>query len=372
MGGHAHHRARAVVGQYVVGDPDRHAFARERIDRVSAREDAGLGHQLRALEFRFGAQFGRERLDLRAPVGQRGQNHVDCRMLRRQRQERHAVDRIDARRVDVDLRRQVLDVERERDAFALADPVALHGLDARRPSVEPLDSREQPVRVLGDLQKPLRKLAPLDHAAAAPADAFDDLFVGQHRLIDGAPVHRRLALICQAPLVHPQEEPLIPAVVLRIAGRKLARPVVAGSHEPDLAFHIRDVRAGPGFGRDAALDRGIFGRQPKGVPAHRMHDVVAAHAHHPRHRVAQRIVLGVADMQIARRVGQHFEHVVLGPRVAVVDAVDALAFPAVLPDAFDGAEIVGNGTLFEHPVCYRARTAETLPRRFSSARDGTA
>ena len=43
--GHAHHRARAVFGQHVVRHPNRHALARERIDRVGAGEEPFFLHQ---------------------------------------------------------------------------------------------------------------------------------------------------------------------------------------------------------------------------------------------------------------------------------------------------------------------------------------
>ena len=40
--GHRHDRAGAVVGQHVVGRPDRDALAVDRVDRVPAQEHAGL------------------------------------------------------------------------------------------------------------------------------------------------------------------------------------------------------------------------------------------------------------------------------------------------------------------------------------------
>jgi hypothetical protein len=61
--GDAHHGARAVFGQHVVRHPDRHARARERIDRIRAGRHAGLFHQLRALELRLRRQRRCERID---------------------------------------------------------------------------------------------------------------------------------------------------------------------------------------------------------------------------------------------------------------------------------------------------------------------
>jgi hypothetical protein len=190
--------------------------------------------------------------------GMRGDDLLDDRMLRRHGQERYAEERVDARREDVDRRVHVLDVERERRAFAAADPVALHRLDAFGPALELVDPRQQSVRVGGDVEEPLREVAALDDAAAAPARAVDDLFVCEHGLIDGAPVHGRLAFVRETLLVHPQEKPLVPAVILGIAGRELAAPIVARAHQLDLAAHVGDVRARPRFGCDPALNRGVF------------------------------------------------------------------------------------------------------------------
>ena len=39
---HAHHRARAILNQHVVGDPNRHAFTAERIDGEHTGVDALL------------------------------------------------------------------------------------------------------------------------------------------------------------------------------------------------------------------------------------------------------------------------------------------------------------------------------------------
>ncbi len=40
---HRHHRAVAVVGQHVVGGPDRQALAVDRVDGVAVQENPGLG-----------------------------------------------------------------------------------------------------------------------------------------------------------------------------------------------------------------------------------------------------------------------------------------------------------------------------------------
>ena len=115
---------------------------------------------------------------------------------------------------------------------------------------------EQPIGVRGDLQEPLREVAPLDEMRAAPAAPVDDLLVREHGPIVRAPVHRRLALVRETALEEAQEEPLIPAVILGLAGRDLARPIVARSHQADLAAHVagcsRSVQAAGSIPRSIA------------------------------------------------------------------------------------------------------------------------
>ena len=90
----------------------------------------------------------------------------------------------------------VADVVREREAHAdaLADPVGLHRLHALGPAGHLVEVREQLLGVVGDLQVVHRDFALLDRRAGAPADAVDDLLVGEHRLVDRIPVdHAGLA-----------------------------------------------------------------------------------------------------------------------------------------------------------------------------------
>ena len=59
--------------------------------------------------------------------------------------------------------------------------------------------------------------------------------------------------------------------------------------------------------------------------------------------VAERIVFRVADVQIAGRIREHLEHVVLRARIVVVRAVELVGLPTLLPLALDGTEIVALG-----------------------------
>ncbi len=124
-----------------------------------------------------------------------------------------------------------------------------------------------------------RDLALLDERAGAPAAAVDDLLVGEHGLVDRIPVHDAGLAVRDALLEHAQEQPLVPAVVRRIAGGDLARPVEGEAQRLQLALHVGDVVARPLGRRHAVLDGRVLGRQAEGIPAHGLqHDLALHHA----------------------------------------------------------------------------------------------
>ena len=83
---------------------------------------------------------------------------VDDRMLSRQCDERYTIRRIRARRIHGKFLtdRRYLDIELE--SLAAPYPVALHGLYALRPALEPIKIFEQDICIVSDLQEPLRKV----------------------------------------------------------------------------------------------------------------------------------------------------------------------------------------------------------------------
>ena len=98
------------------------------------------------------------------------------RMIRRDRHELRAEQRVVPRGEDLQLAlavRRGLRIEREADqqAFAAADPVALHQPHLVGPAVERIERVEQFLRVLRDLEDPLVHLALLDHGAAIASRA---------------------------------------------------------------------------------------------------------------------------------------------------------------------------------------------------------
>ena len=237
----------------------------------------------------------------------------------------------------------VVEPERHLRAVRAADPVALHRHDPLGPA-HLLEVVQQPVGVGRDLEEPLLQRARLDLGAAALAAAVDDLLVGQHRLVVGTPVDGRALAVGQAGLVQAQEDPLRPAVVLRLGGRELAVPVDRPSHPLHLAADGGDVRARRGGRVKAGADGSILGRQPERVVPHRVHDPVAVAAPVQRDHVAHRVVLDVPHVQLARGIGQHLEHVdeprgvVAGRGVGHVE--DPLALPDLLPARLDGGRVI--------------------------------
>ena len=266
------------------------------------------------------------------------------RMLRRDRAERDAHDRVGARREHVEPAAadqpasRVADVvqEGEAHALALAEPVLLHQLDALGPAGQAgLHALEQLVGVLRDLQVVAGNLALLDQRARAPAAALDHLLVGEHGLVDRIPVDDLRAPLGDAGLEHLQEEPLVPLVVRRIAGRDLAAPVDRQAERLHLRLHRGDVVARPARRRHAVLHRRVLGRQAERVPAHRHQHVHAGHAQLARQHVVDRVVAHVAHVQPAARVRQHRAGVELGPARVLDDAIGVGGAPCALRELLD-------------------------------------
>ena len=176
--------------------------------------------------------------------------------------------------------------------------------------------------------------------AGAPALALDHLLVGQHGLVDGIPVDPGLAAVGEPRLPEVEEHLLLVAVVARVAGRELAAPVERQAHRLELRLHGGDVGVGPFLGMDLLLHRRVLGRQAEGVPAHGMQHVEAAGALVAGDHVALRVVAHVAHVDAPRRIGEHLEHVVLGPRLIHHGAEGLAIVPDLLPLGFGLAEIV--------------------------------
>ncbi len=334
VAGDGHDRARAVLHEHVVGDEDGDLVAVDRVGDCALDADAGL---VAGLVAALGGGGAHRLVDVGAHlflVRGAGDQAVDLGVLGREHEERGAEERVGARREDGEVEVELLAAENGLRALGAADPVALHRDHVLGPGIEQVEVGEQAVGVVGDAEEPLAQAARLDERAAALAAAVDDLLVGEHGGVLGAPVHRCLLAVGEALLEEAEEQPLGPAVVLGCVGCELAAPIDRDAPGLELLAEGGD-RA---LGRDARVlaraDRVILGRKAEGVVAHRVDHLHAVTAAEVGDRVADRIVLQMADVGLSRGVREHLEHVGLG----AVGVEALLAWVRDLPGALGGPD----------------------------------
>ena len=323
---HSHHRAGAVFHQHEVGDEHRQVSTGKRVLRGDRRpiaqllrrfERCGGGRALLAL-----VDEGGDFRVARQPLGDRviGSDGAEAR----------AEDRVGAGRIDRQLP-AVRQLEREFQTLRFPDPVLLHQADLFRPVLEAIETRQQIIGKVGDLQEPLVQLALLDLGAAPPALAVDHLFIGEHGHVDRVPVDGRFLAVDQPRLVEVEEQRLFVAVIFGIAGGEFAGPVEREADALQLRLHLRDVLARPPAGMHALFHRGVFGRHPEGIPAHRVQHLEPAHLLVARQHIAHRVVAHVAHVNAPRRIGKHFEDVAFGLRAVGIGGEGAGFCPCALP-----------------------------------------
>ena len=93
------------------------------------------------------------------------------------------------------------------------------------------------------------------------------------------------------------------------------------------------------------LDGRVLSRQAERVPTHGMQHVEAAHLGVAGDDVADRVIAHMPHVDVARRVREHLEHVLLGLGVIFRDLVQVGIFPNLLPTRFDLVRVV----LFHRP-----------------------
>ena len=180
---------------------------------------------------------------------------------------------------------------------------------------------EQAVGVVGDPEEPLLELArPRPGCRSARSGRRSTCSLASTVGVLGAPLHRRLGAVGEAALEQLEEDPLGPAVVRGLVGGELAASSRSRCPSAGTAAEGGD-RAARSRRRGvlAGLDRVVLGRQAEGVVAHRVDDLEAVAAPVVGDRVADRVDLQMADVGLARRVGQHLQHVALR-LVRVVEA----------------------------------------------------
>ena len=227
MGGDGHDRARAVVGEDVVGDPDGDALTVEGVDGEAAGGAALLLDRAEIAGGLSGLLLVDHRLDVRFEHCVSGGEGGGEGVLGGEGDEGCAVNGVDTGGEDFDLFVRAFDGEVDEGAFGAADPVALHGADLVGPAVHGVEAVEELIGILGDAKEPLGEVALLDDGVfVTPATTAYNLLVGEDGGALGAPVDLALFAIGEALLKHLEEEPLVPAIVVGEAGGDLVGPVV--------------------------------------------------------------------------------------------------------------------------------------------------
>ncbi len=225
-------------------------------------------------------------------------------------------------------------------AFGFTNPVGLQRAHAFRP-IDTVKT-QQFIRVFRDAEEPLIQVF-LDHrraAAFAVAVVAPHLLARQGGIAIGAPIDRRHLMIRQPVLEELREEPLRPAVVFRIGRDGFAPPVEHGAHGAQLLAHVFDVAVGPHARVDVLADCRVFSRKPERIKTHWEKHVEPAHAHEARPGIRGRHGIPVTDVQVAGRVRQHGQRVVLGALRIYIGVIQSVGFPTLLPAGLDLCRIV--------------------------------
>ena len=340
--GHPEQGAGAIIHQHEIGDPHRQLAAW--IERVEHFQPGVMAELFGGLDFR------RRRPALAAPldeclhVGVVRRQPLGDRMTGRYRDEARAEDGVGpgGEYLDVGSGRSggLADhPEAELQALAFADPVFLHQPDLVGPIVERAQPGEQFFGEIGNPEEPLAQFLTLDWCARSPTLAVDYLLVGQHGHVDRVPIDLALLAEHQPGFHQVEEQCLLMAVIIGLAGGELAAPVEGEADALQLPAHRRNIGPGPGSGVDLVFHRGIFGRHSKCVPAHRVEHFEALHPPEPGKHVAHRVIADVPHVDPPRGVGKHLEDIAFGLGAGAVGDEALRRVPARLPAGIGNARV---------------------------------
>src|SRR5215831_11622904 len=253
-------------------------------------------------------------------------------MFRREHQKCTAVKRVGSGSENANLLIHVLNFEIDFRAYASADPVALEQFD----SFGPIKSREfveQSLRIRSDTQHPLPHRSSYDREAANFAFSIYNLLVRQDCAQLWTPVHWNVSNVSKSNavrigsairgnrlspirlriepgVVDLQENPLRPFVISRVRRVDLPFPIVGKTDPLQLTLELHHVFTGGNGRMLTRFDRVLLRRQAKGVPAHWVQHIEAAHPLVTRNDVSCGVAFRMANVQPSTaRVRKHVEHV---------------------------------------------------------------
>ena len=200
---------------------------------------------------------------------------------------------------------------------ALTDPVALHRQNGIGPARHTLGTFKKLFSVVGYAEEPLIQLFLFNLILAAPATFFLNLLIGEHRFAFWAPVDSSTFLVGQPLLHHLQEDQLLPAIIVRLAGRQLPVPVIGQAHALELGAHVGNILPGPFRRMCSMLDSRVLSRHTEGIPTHRVQYVIALQTFETGNNITDRVIAHVSHMNTTGGVREHLQQVIF--RFTVID-----------------------------------------------------
>ena len=134
------------------------------------------------------------------------------------------------------------------------------------------------LRICSDFQHPLGFDSSGNLSTAAFTLSVNNFLVSKAAFTGGTPVDWHLRLICQSLFKQFQENPLRPAVIIRIGGIDFALVIERKTKLFELTAEVVDIFLGD-FGRmHVILYRIVFSRKAESVPADGVKDIITLHA----------------------------------------------------------------------------------------------
>ena len=90
---------------------------------------------------------------------------------------------------------------------------------------------------------------------------------------------------------------MAPFEIPRLGCVRLTAPIVAEAEALDLSLEVGDIFLGRLARMLAGLNRVLLGRQPEGIPTHRMQHMLATHAFKARQDIGGRIAFRMSHVQ---------------------------------------------------------------------------